>query len=83
MTGHQFCNDWLTADGPNGEALTLSPTQVQLTTDADREFFTRPDPATCGSFWTEFRLTEDGRFERTGEVPPHIAARIAARRNRT
>lgn len=65
VVGHQFCNDWLTATGPNGEPLTLSPLSVQLTTAADREFFTSKDPANCGTFWQEFRLLPNGRFEST------------------
>lgn len=69
---HQWANDWITADGPNGRTAVLSPTRVQLEGEEISEMLTDRDHALAqieageyphtGFFWKAWSLDPRGFF---------------------
>jgi hypothetical protein len=49
---HQFCNDWITGDGPDGKQRVLNPITIEL--ESQRRFSTPRTLATSGNStgWT-------------------------------
>lgn len=61
-TVRQFSNDWVTVDVDGGpSSLVVTPTHIQITTDADRESF-RDRSDRVGFFWQLWELFPDGTF---------------------
>lgn len=59
---HQWANDWISADGPNGPEI-LSPLVVILDADEMEAVKATKDNANVGIFWIMWELDETkGRF---------------------
>lgn len=61
---HQWANDWISADGPNGPEI-LSPLQVILDEDEMKRVKETVDDVNVGIFWLMWELDEEtGRFKK-------------------
>ncbi len=59
----QFCNDWISADAPNGQPVILNPVAVTLETEEEVNTFLNSDNP--GIFWMLFEyVPEERRFKR-------------------
>ena len=64
LTPHQFANNWISADGPDGRPVIVRPLSVSLDPE-DVEFFQqRLDSAHVGFFWRVYTLDVEGRVFR-------------------
>jgi hypothetical protein len=66
---HQWANDWMTADAPDGAPVIAKPLNVQLDGDEQRrmrESYERflDGERHCGQFWHHWELKDDGTFAR-------------------
>lgn len=64
-TLHQFCNDWVAGDLPDGRPVSSSVLAVELT---PAEVATVRAKENVGTMWREFDLSDDGRFTRKPAV---------------
>jgi hypothetical protein len=71
----QFCNDWISGDGPSGDGEVFVPTEVRLTEPDEFTAFENRDPREVGTFWGEWRLKDDGTFTAIQARPPRRVRR--------
>lgn len=71
----QFCNDWISGDGPDGGNEVFHPTEVRITEPDELAAFEDRDPRNVGTFWGEWRLGEDGTFTAIQARPPRRVRR--------
>lgn len=70
----QFCNDWISGDGPGGSEV-FRPTEVRITEPDEFAAFTNRDPREVGTFWGEWRMAADGTFTSIQARPPRRVRR--------
>lgn len=76
----QYANNWINVDLDAGRSVIVSPAVVRVD-PAERDRFAPADPSLFGSFFTAWRLEEDGTFTCLLEQPAR--ARPGRRRKRS